>query len=181
MPSGWVHAVMDVIAFGRPYFDLHKAKDSPSAHLGWEHRSERHSWYNQLGTLWTKDEPFGSAARVMSQILMDLGKPDVAEEVAAYVAHDWLDRQWDELSPSDRKDFEGFCAWLILNPKGLKEWAGVDVEAGEVLVERSEQVWESCPALTSEYRRLARYVRAVINNDGDLRRLVETGGASPSV
>ena len=28
MASAWVHAVIDIIAYGRPYFDLHKEKVS---------------------------------------------------------------------------------------------------------------------------------------------------------
>jgi hypothetical protein len=26
MPNGWVHATIDLIAFGQPYFDLHQKK-----------------------------------------------------------------------------------------------------------------------------------------------------------
>ena len=58
MPDGWVHAVIDLIGYGRPYFDLHKEKDKPSQTLGWEHRIVGHDWYQAFGEKWTFDKSF---------------------------------------------------------------------------------------------------------------------------
>ncbi|MDP2753312.1 MAG: hypothetical protein Q8P40_02850, partial [Nitrospirota bacterium] len=37
MANVWVHAVIDLIAYGKPYFDLHKEKDKPHEILGSRH------------------------------------------------------------------------------------------------------------------------------------------------
>ena len=34
MPSAWVHAAIDLIAYGRPYFGLHKKKDKAYCSVG---------------------------------------------------------------------------------------------------------------------------------------------------
>jgi hypothetical protein len=34
MPNAWVHTVIDLIVWGRPYFWLHKEKDKPHKILG---------------------------------------------------------------------------------------------------------------------------------------------------
>ena len=46
MPAGWMHAVIDLIAYDRPYLEIHQWKDAPARWLGVHHRAERHDWYN---------------------------------------------------------------------------------------------------------------------------------------
>jgi hypothetical protein len=63
---------------------------------------------------------------------------------------------------------------VLLSPEILKDWAGVDVLDGKIqrLIDNHE-VWESCPELKSDYKRLCNYVRVVIENDRILRDMLE--------
>jgi hypothetical protein len=49
MAYAWVHAVIDLIAYGRPYFGLHKEKDKPYELLGPNHRIINPDWYQSYG------------------------------------------------------------------------------------------------------------------------------------
>lgn len=174
MADAWVHAVIDLIAYGRPYFDLHKEKDEPSKRLGRSHRKVRHDWYQAFGKKWTLDEPFPSCLKDQILKIRNINGPEKAEEKMASTDHDYTDRIWDSLSCSERKYREGFFVWITLNPKILKEWAGVDVLEGKIhrVINRYE-VWESCPELKSEYRRLRRYIKVVKDNDKTLQHILE--------
>lgn len=177
MPDFWVHVGIDLIAFGRLHFGLHKWKDKPSETLGRCHRARRHDWYQRFGKEWNLDEPFPN--RLKHQVLSVGEKYDSskAEKLMAYYAHDYMDRIWDELSPPERKYREGFFAWLLLNPTVLKEWAGVNVLQGEICrIIGSSEVWESWPQLKSEYKRLRRYVEAIIDRDETLASMIEGYG-----
>ena len=84
-----------------------------------------------------------------------------------YTDHDYIDRIWDDLSDKERKYWEGFVMWVVLNPKILKEWAKVDVLEGKIhRMINSCDVWEDCPELKSEYKRLCSYVNAVKRGRG---------------
>jgi hypothetical protein len=177
MPSAWIHATIDLIAYGRPYFDLHKEKDEPYKTLGWNHRKIRHEWYQAFGKEWTLDEPFPAYFRDQISKIRSINGPDEAERQMAYIDHDYIDRIWDTLSPHERKYREGFFAWILFNPRILKEWAGLDVLDGRIqrFIDGCE-VWEYCPDLKVEYEGLCKYVNAVKKEDKVLRNMVERYG-----
>jgi hypothetical protein len=172
MPDGWVHAVIDLIAYGRPYFDLHKEKDDAYRYLGVNHRIIKHEWHNVRGKIWDFDDPFPSSRIESWQKLRKEKGAEKAEEKMSSDSHDLFDARWDTLSNFERKYWKGFFAWVLLNPEILKEWASVDVLDGRIqrLIENQE-VWESCLELKSEYKRLRRYVEEVIMNDENLQDL----------
>lgn len=64
--------------------------------------------------------------------------------------------------------------WVLFSPKILKNWAGVDVLKGEIQrIINNQEVWESCPPLKSEYKRLCNYVKAVIKRNKILQDILE--------
>ena len=177
MPNGWVHAVIDIIVYGRPYFDLHKEKDKPSQILGRKHRIVRHNWYQVFEKWWTFDEPFPTCLKEQISEIRTANGPEKAEECMAYVDHDYIDRIWDDLSHKESKYWEGFFMYVLFNPKILKEWAKVDVLEGRIhRTINGREVWEDCPELKSEYRRLRSYVNIVKERDKDLQKIVERYG-----
>ncbi|MEW6086841.1 MAG: hypothetical protein AB1498_00805 [bacterium] len=177
MPNCWVHAVIDLIVYGRPYFDIHKKKDEPSKILGRKHRIINHDWYQAFGEKWNMSEPFPSCIKELTEILRKEKGGARAEEQMAWIDHDYIDKTWDFISNPEKKYREGFFAWILLNPDILKNWAGVDVLGSKIQrVIDSNEIWESCPELESEYNRLCIYVKAVIQKDEILRNYVESGG-----
>jgi hypothetical protein len=177
MPDGWVHATIDLIVYGRPYFSLHKKKDDPSQTLGRKHRIVRHNWYQAFGEKWTFDEPFPSRLKKRIVEIRDAKGPAKAEEYMAYTDHDYIDRIWDDLSAKEREYWEGFFMWVLFNPKILKEWAKVDILEGRIhRVVNNHEVWEDCPELKSEYRRLRSYVNTVKEKDKNLQKIIERYG-----
>ena len=177
MPNGWVHAVIDLIVYGRPYFSLHKKKDAPSQTLRWRHRIKRHEWYQACGKKWTLDEPFPSKLKELILEIRNANGPEKAERLMVYVDHDYIDRIWDDLSPKERKYWEGFFMWILFNPKILKEWAKVDVLEGRIhRTIKGREDWENCPELKSEYRGLCRYVNTVKEGDKNLQKIIERYG-----
>ena len=177
MPSGWVHAVIDLITYGRTYFDLHKNKDKSYKTLGRYHRQIEHYWYQSFREKWTLDEPFPNSLKDQILKVRSLNGPIKAEEQMAYVDHDYFDKIWDNLSIHERKYREGFFAWILFNPIILKEWAGVDVLEGKIqrMIDNCE-IWEDCPELKSEYKRLCKYVKAVKENDLILQDILKNYG-----
>ncbi len=170
MPSGWVHATLDLISFGRPYLYIHQEKDNASKTLGSSHRTEKHSWYQEFGKLWNFSDPFPSWLNESIQDLLLIECPDQVEEQMVSIAHDHLDRVWDDLLYSERKYCEGFFAWVLLRPSILKSWAGVDVLNGRIQrIVGGQEIWEYCPYLKSKYRSLSRYISAVIRNNKGLQ------------
>jgi len=177
MPSAWVHAVIDLLAYGRPYFDLHKQKDKPHTALSSNHRIVNHDWYQAYRSSWDFAEPFPPCIRESIQILRNEEGADKAEQVMAWTDHDYVDRTWDALSGVERKYWEGFFAWVLLSPKILKDRADVDVLDGKIKrTIKNHETWESCPQLRSEYKRVCNYVRAVIGNDRALQDMLERHG-----
>lgn len=177
MPNGWVHATVDLVAFGFSYFDLHQAKDKPYEILGSAHRMVNHEWYQAFGKAWTLSEPFPSRLTEWIRTLRNAKGARRAEEEMASAAHDYLDKIWDGLSDQERKYREGFFAWLILNPQILKDWAGVDVLNGRISrLVGDQQIWEDRPAARSEYERLRRYAAVVVGNNPDLQDMLERYG-----
>ncbi len=166
MADGWVHAVIDLVAYGKPYFALHKEKDKPHELLGSNHRIVNHDWYQAYGRYWNFCEPFPSWIKESIRISGNEKGTDKAEEQLAWIDHDYIDRTWDVLSNLEKKYWEGFFAWVLLSPKILKDWAGVDVFDSRIqrLIDGRE-VWEYCPELKFEYKRLCGYVKAIKEKD----------------
>lgn len=177
MPDGWIHAVIDFIAYGRPYFDLHKEKDKAHEILGSNHRIVNHEWYQTYGKFWDFHDPFPSWLKESIRMLGIEEGAEKAEEQMAWVDHDCIDRTWDVLSDPERKYWEGFFAWILYNPRIFKEWAGVDVLNGRIqrLIDGCE-VWEYCPELKFDYKRLCKYVKAVKERDEVLQNMIERYG-----
>jgi len=159
MASGWVHATMDLMAFGRSYFDLHKYKDHPWQELGNKHRQVHHDWYNEFGKSWSLDEPFPLIIQMRTDAIAD---PDQAEQFQSWVSHDYLDRVWDTLNSEQRRNFERACKWFLENPEKLNQIYEMDVLNGLIYrVIDGQEVVEHCPQLIQEYRRLCKYVAKV--------------------
>jgi hypothetical protein len=177
MPDGWVHAVIDLISYGRPYFDLHKEKDKAHKILGSNHRIVDHDWYKAYARYWDFKNPFPSWLKESIRILANKEGAEKAEKQMALVDHDYIDRIWDNLSSQEKKYREGFFAWIVFNPEVLKEWAGVDVLYGRIqrLIDGRE-VWEYCPEVIFEYRRLSKYVKAVKHKDVILQKIIQRYG-----
>lgn len=177
MPSAWVHATIDLIAFGLPYLNLHQQKDKAHQTMGPEHRVVDHGWYQQFGNRWTFADPFPNEVKESTREVLNAEGPEKAEELQAWISHDYIDKIWDTLSARERKYREGFFAWLLLRPEILKSWAEVDVIQGKIhRVVRGSEMWEDCPQVKSEYRRLCKYVQKVIEKDGDLQEMLELYG-----
>jgi len=173
MAYAWVHAVINLIAYGRPYFDLHKKKDKPHEFLGSNHRIVNHEWYQDYGRLWNFRDPFPSWIKD----ILGNERTDKPEEKMAWIDHDYIDRTWDDLTDQERRYREGFFAWVLFSSDILKEWAGVDVLDGKIQrIIKNHEVWESCPELKSEYKRLCNYTKVVIENNKILQNMLERHG-----
>lgn len=174
MPAGWVHAAFDLSVWARSYFDDHRRKDRWAKTLGRWHRRRGHDWYLQFGKAWTLENPFPST--VVNQ-LRSLS-PFAAEALQVNLSHDYLDKIWDFLDAQERRYWEGFFAWLVLNPELLITWAGVDVLRGRIERTVSNRTnWNSCPALRGEYKRLRKYVEAVLRKNAQLRFVLNEYGS----
>ena len=175
MPPKHVHATHSILAFGRPYIDLHHEKDAPSRVLGSKHRSVNHDWYQAgVAGMWTLDQPFPEWMRgVAAQIANESGGCE-AEEYEVWLSHDYLDFVWDGLDARARRLEEALCCFLVIHPAYILDIAQVDVVSGRIhrLID-GQDVWEIEPDLIIEYRRLRRYVGAVLKNDSGLRELVD--------
>ncbi|MBI3872888.1 MAG: hypothetical protein HY304_07420 [candidate division Zixibacteria bacterium] len=170
MPSGWVHCTFDLIVFGQPYWHVHKRKDEAWKTLGVRHRSVDHDWYNAFGGAWTFEDPFPEWLRSSMQACAEKHGGSRAECIQASHSHDYLDRVWDDLSREERSYWEGFFAWVLLNPSVLREHYGVDVVFG--FIERkidNRTIWEPAPRLIVQYRGLRRYVQKVVESNAHLR------------
>lgn len=174
MPSGWIHATIDLIAYGRPYFDLHKEKDKAHETLGSKHRIVNHDWYQAYGKAWDFRDPFPSSIKDLILTIGNEEGDEKAEELMAWTDHDYIDKRWDNLSHQERRYWEGFFIWVLFNPKILREWAGVDILEGRIyrLIDGRE-IWENCPEVKCEYQRLCRYVKRVKEKNEDLRDTLE--------
>lgn len=178
MPKGWVHATLDLIAFGRPYFDLHKEKDKPYETLGPAHRKVNHGWYQQYQKRWTLAEPFpASLLRSIEALGQRPGGDDQAEKQMVWISHDYFDRAWDRLSDQERKYWEGYFIWVLLQPAVLRDKFGVDVLKGKIhRVIDGEEMWEDCSDITAKYSRLRIYAKAVLRRHKKLQEMMTRYG-----
>lgn len=166
MPNRWIHETIDIISFGRSYWELHKEKDAPYKYLGKNHRGFYHEWYQSYGIEWDFNEPFPPKLKAFFTAVLDSKGPDNAEETQAWCSHDYWDKIWDDSSYDKRKYIAVFFKWLLLNPQILKDWAGVDVLLGKVKVvygknygyEKTTDVWETEPTLKRDYEHLRNFV-----------------------
>ena len=95
----------------------------------------------------------------------------------AQIDHDYIDKIWDDLSNFERKYCEGLLVWVILNPRILKDWAGVDILNGKIKrTDGNSEVWEDYPQLKTDYKRLHDYVKVVIEKDDILRDMLQGYG-----
>jgi hypothetical protein len=168
MPQRWVHETLDLIIWGKSYWRLHRAKDSPSQTLGPGHRISRHPWYQRFGKDWTFDDPFPQRLLTRTRDRQLAQGPDAAEAFQAGITHDYFDKLWDDLDRSHRLQIARALRDLIADERLLKQWAGVDVAQG--LVRRTYgaesgylfpvETWESTPSLRADYPKLIRYIRS---------------------
>lgn len=180
MPAGWVHQVHSLIEFGLPYATVHSRKDWFSRRSpGLCHRQVGHRKYQSFGKSWSFDRPFSNRDEIRVDRIAQWKGPIIAEEFMVSVSHDLDDRVWDfdgtarDERAFRRKRWEGFCAWLILNPAVLKAWAQVDVLAGRIhRVIDGVEVWKHDPELIPAYAVLLRRVRFVLSRDRMLREVV---------
>lgn len=129
---GWMHEILDLLVFGRSYPEIHKRKDAAWKELGIHHREEMHEWYSLYSHDWDFDNPFPKELETfLENVLKDFG-PERAESDAVWVAHDYFDRLWDELSCEKRKECAAAFRTMILDTQFLKQWAGVDVVEGRI-------------------------------------------------
>jgi len=184
MASGLVHDIQSQVIYGRTYREVHKKKDAPSKWLpGKRHRCLRHGWYRKFGKRWTFADPFPNEIPRRRQRIGDTAGSTRGEEYMASVSHDYLDRIWDfdSLTREERKYtrnyWEAFHIWLVLNPRLLREWAGVDVFDGRIRrVIDGAEVWEDEPNVVVEYRSLYERARFILHRKKDLRYMVELYG-----
>lgn len=160
MAAGWLHQMHDIVVFGQAYLDIHRAKDAHAQKVpGKRHREVGHDWYQRFGEAWDSSNPF---PEVVNQRVRDLGLaegPDTAERLQVDLAHDCLDKTWDDLPNDSREYWEGFFTFLIYRPDVLRLWAGVDVIGGRVRRSHNgHDVWEDCPEVIQQYKRLRREV-----------------------
>ncbi len=165
MPYVFIHSIIDLLVYGRSYFDLHKEKDAASAELGVKHRDVNHEWYKAHLDEWDFDEPFPPSLKQMIEYVVQARGGDEAERSQSFASHDYFDRIWDSLTDEDRQFTEGFFVWVLGQPEVLKHKFGVDVH--DEKIERTingQVVWEDAPGLQREYDRLCAYVNAVERN-----------------
>jgi len=174
MPAGWMHAVIDLIAYDGPYLELHQWKDEPWRRLGRRHRAERHEWYNAgVAGVWTLDDPMPAWVTDTILAIGDAHGADAAERYMVDLTHDHWDLLWDETPADRRRLIEGFFAWVLLRPDLLETRFSIDVIHGRIERQINGVLrWEPHPAVVAQYRRLRRYVHRVIERDPTLQEIV---------
>jgi len=160
-----------------PYLYIHQEKDNASKTLGPRHRRVNHAWYHEYGKRWNFSDPFPSWLNESIQDLLIIETPGQVEEQMVRLAHDHLDRVWDDLLSSERKYWESFFAWIVLNTSVLKSWAGVDVLNSRIQrIVDGQEIWEYCPELKYLYQGLHNYIGTVIRNDWRLQKMLRNYG-----
>jgi hypothetical protein len=174
MPAGWVHAVIDLIAYDAPMLDLHQWKDEPWQRLGYRHRVERHAWY-QAGRagVWSLDEPTPPWVADNIRAIGEAHGDEAAERYMADLSHDLWDLVWDGMPRVRRLLIEGFFAWVLFRPDILETRFRVDVVRGRIERQIDGVLrWEAHPAVIRPYRNLCQYVRRVLDRDRRLSAVV---------
>lgn len=166
MANAWFHSVMCLITFSKPYFNLNKQIDSWCQELDKGHRNMGHDYYQLYGKLWDMNNPFPRIVKEHCRKTRQLYGDKEAEIEAVRLCHSYVDRAWDEMPEELQTQIEVAYAEFALNPKLLKDLAGIDVIDGKILYEfeRGMQLWVDDLELSQEYRRLAKYIRIVLRN-----------------
>jgi len=163
MPPVFIHSIIDLLVYGRPYFDLHKKKDAAYATLGVNHRKKNHQWYNLYLYEWNFDEPFPQSLKKVIEYVAQARGGDDAERDQSFASHGYYDRIWDSLSNEERRLQEGFFIWVLRQPEVLKQKFGVDVHGEKIeRMINGVKIWEDAPGLRKEYLRLCAYADVVI-------------------
>jgi hypothetical protein len=168
MANAWVHAVLSLIAFGKPYFDLNKQVDSWSEELRQQHRIMGHDYYWAYGRLWNMDDPFPERVLEHCHKTRQRYGDEEAEKEAVQLSHCYFDRVWDAFSREERENLELALARFVSDPELLKDSAGVDVIEGKIQyqLDNDELSWVDAPELSGEYERLIRYIEGVLRGKG---------------
>ncbi|HHT9155463.1 MAG TPA: hypothetical protein ACFYD5_06585 [Candidatus Tripitaka sp. YC43] len=168
MAAGWIHATIDLLAFGRPYFDAHKQKDADHKELGYWHREwgRNHQWYKAFGVEWDFENPF---PKKLLELFEEPGlTPEETErDLQSFVSHDYIDKTCDKLSKKEEEwwRIEGFFYYCLSNPNILRDKFGVDVLKGKIhRVINGKEVWEDEPEIVREYKELKVYADKVFKN-----------------
>jgi hypothetical protein len=174
MASAMVHRVIDLLAFGRHHFDLHRQKDAPAATLGIHHREVHHQWYKVFPDEWDFDTPFPA---LLHRTIEHAANDEEAEQLMSFVGHDYVDRVWDSVLDERRRYIEGLFIWVLLQPGLIKEEFGVDAY-GEKIARTIDgaTIWDDAPGLQKEYARLRAYAKRVLERDPALQRVLERFG-----
>ena len=168
MASAWVHAVLSLIVFGKPYFDLHKQVDSWSEELGQQHRIMGHDYYQAYGILWNMDNPFPECIWEHSRKTRERYGDEEAEKEAVQLSHCYFDRIWDNFSREQRENLELALARFVSDHELLKNSAGVDVIEGKIQyqLDGGQLAWVDDPELPNQYHRLIAYIESVLHRKG---------------
>lgn len=163
MASAWVHSVLSLIAFGRPYFDLNQQIDSWSPELRYEHRVMGHDYYQAFDKVWTMDNPFPEEVLEHCRKTRARYGDEEAEKEQVRLAHCYFDKTWDDFSQEQKESIELVVARLLATPEVLYHTVGVDVIEGKIQyqLENGELQWVDSPDLPNEYQRLIKYVSTV--------------------
>lgn len=170
MASAWVHDVLCLIAFGKPYFELNKRIDSWSENLGPAHRQMGHDYYQAYGILWNMDNPFPERVLEHCGKTRELHGDQEAEREQVELSHCYLDRVWDDFPKDYRESLELALARFVSDPELMKKSAGVDVIKGRIQykLENRQFTWLDDSKLPDEYQRLIRYIGGVLRGKGIL-------------
>jgi len=128
MPPGWIHETIDMIAWGRVYWSVHKEKDKYWRELGTKHRIMEHPLY-QRGLACVRG---GVTLEEVLNFMYDEAKKrtrcdweegvsaDIIEARQANMAHDIWDLLWDDFTPVERVGIARAFRDVILRPDAYR-------------------------------------------------------------
>ena len=125
MPPGWIHETIDMIAWGRVYWSVHRRKDRFWPELGTKHRIREHDFYQKGRTLIKQGVPIEEVLNWMYQYAKERTKSewkeglpaDVIEARQAGMAHECWDLLWDDFTSAERFDIASGLRDVILRPE----------------------------------------------------------------
>jgi len=125
MPPGWIHQTIDMIAWGRIYWSVHKDKDRYWRELGTGHRIMEHPLYQKGLACAEAGKPLEDVLNFMYDLARQRTQadwqeglcPDDIEARQAAMAHDCWDLLWDDLTPEERTGIAGAFRDVVLRPE----------------------------------------------------------------
>ncbi len=125
MPPGWIHETIDMIAWGRIYWSVHKRKDRFWRELGTRHRIKEHALYQEglariKGGMHVEDvlNWMFECAKELTKSDWERGlSPDVIEARQAEMAHDCWDLLWDDFTSAERLGIANAFRDVVLSPE----------------------------------------------------------------